>query len=124
MGEGLDISEHMGRTEVVLERKLKVLVDLVSPDAGERLEKALVSQEAAWLKYRDEECELVGSLTGAGGSWPSTYAVQCESNLTDQRLRRVISATRCVARVPKDDRFNGMSNCLQQLAPLANAKST
>jgi uncharacterized protein YecT (DUF1311 family) len=122
MGQGQDLLEHMGHTEAALRRKFKALMALVAPAADERLQKALVAQEAAWLTYRREECELTGSLTGAQGSWPSTYAIRCESNLTDQRLRRVISATRCVARLPEGDRFVYMSDCLQQLAPLANAK--
>jgi uncharacterized protein YecT (DUF1311 family) len=79
---------------------------------------ALKSQESAWLKYRTDECELIGSLSGAGGTWPSTYANQCESNLTDQRLRRVRSALACVAKIPSDKRLFDQNACLYQLAPL------
>jgi uncharacterized protein YecT (DUF1311 family) len=85
-----------------------------------RLLAALETQHAAWLIYRDAECELVGSLTGSGGSWPSTYASQCAVNHLEQRLRRVRSARRCIGKLPVETRVYEQNNCLQQLAPLSN----
>ena len=97
--------------EKLLASKHEELVKLVTSSSTEenrvdvRLLDALKTQQAAWLKYRKEECELVGSLTGAGGTWPSTYAAKCEVNQTDQRLRRVRSAIRCIEKIPIDKRF-------------------
>lgn len=105
----------------LLERRQAELLALVEQGSGDaRLVQALRAQHEAWLAYRTHECELIGALTGAGGSWPSTYAVQCEANLTDRRYRRVHAALRCIRRIPADDRAFEQSRCLQQLAPLVN----
>jgi len=126
MHTGLLLVEQQRAAEASLQRKHKELVKLVGSSssgevkADERLLAALQTQQLAWLKYRTEECELVGSLTGAGGSWPSTYTNQCEVNHTQQRLRRVQSAIRCIKRSPEDKRLFAQNDCLQQLAPLTN----
>ena len=114
--------------EKTLERSHAKLLELVSStrssdgsvSTDERLLNALKAQQVAWLKYRNDECELVGSLTGAGGTWPSTYANQCNVNHAEQRVRRVQSAMRCIERLPSEKRIFEQNNCLQQLAPLTN----
>jgi len=83
-------------------------------------DKALKSQQVAWALYRNGECELIGSPTGAGGSWPSTWAAQCVANHTELRLRRIRSAMACIQKIPDDKRFFELNRCLQQLAPLTN----
>jgi uncharacterized protein YecT (DUF1311 family) len=126
MHTGLLLVQQQNAAEKVLASKHEELIKLVTSSSSEeiqvdeRLVAALKTQQAAWLKYRTEECELVGSLTGAGGTWPSTYANRCEMNHTDQRLRRVRSAIRCIERIPNEKRFFEQNNCLQQLAPLTN----
>ena len=126
MRTGLLLVEQQRVVDAALTRRHRELVKWVEASAiGEtrtdgRLLNALRAQQAAWLKYRTEECELVGSLTGAGGSWPSTYANRCELNHTEQRLRRVRSALRCVRKISPDMRLVEQNNCLQQLAPLTN----
>lgn len=126
MHTGLLLVQQQNAAEKLLASKHEELIKLVSSSStekisvDERLLAALKTQQAAWLKYRTEECELVGSLTGAGGTWPSTYANRCEVNHTDQRLRRVRSAIRCIEKIPNEKRFFEQNNCLQQLAPLTN----
>ena len=126
MHTGLLLVQQQSASEKLLANKHEELIKLVSSSSteqirvDERLLAALKTQQAAWLKYRTEECELVGSLTGAGGTWPSTYANKCEENHTDQRLRRVRSAIRCIEKIPNEKRFFEQNNCLQQLAPLTN----
>jgi len=126
MRTGIVLANKQEGTERLLAQEHERLVKLVSSSVAEgigqdeRLLSALKTQEEAWLKYRNEECELIGALTGAGGSWPSTYAVQCESNHTDQRLRRVRSAIACIEKIPAESRSFDQNRCLQQLAPLTN----
>lgn len=126
MQTGLLLVQQQQQTEKLLASKHDELIKLVSSSASgeihadERLLAALKTQQAAWLKYRDEECELVGSLTGAGGTWPSTYANRCEVNHTEQRLRRVRSAIRCIQKISPEQRLFEQNACLQQLAPLTN----
>ena len=86
----------------------------------ERLIIALKNQQAAWLIYRGEDCALVGALTGAGGSWPSTYTTRCEANQTVQRLRRVETAIRCIENKPADKRVPQQDSCLSGLVVLVN----
>lgn len=128
MHTGLLLVEKQKSAEKRLASSHGELVKLVSsaptpkPEihVDERLLAALKTQQVAWLKYRSEECELIGSLTGAGGTWPSTYANQCEVNHTEQRLRRVRAAIRCIEKMPNDKRWLEQNTCLQQLAPLTN----
>jgi len=128
MHTGLLLLENLKSIEKVLASKHEELLNLVSAATSsdgkfhtdERLLAALTAQQFAWLKYRDDECELIGSLTGAGGTWPSTYANKCQVNLTEQRLRRVRSAIRCIKKIPNEERLYGQNTCLQQLAPLVN----
>lgn len=126
MHTGLVLVQKQKAAEKLLASKHEALIKLVSSSSNgaisvdQRLVAALKTQQAAWLKYRSEECELIGSLTGAGGTWPSTYANKCEVNHTDQRLRRVRSAIRCIEKFPNEKRLSEQNNCLQQLAPLTN----
>jgi uncharacterized protein YecT (DUF1311 family) len=128
MHEGLVLVQRLNATDKILMAKHDELVNLVSASStqdikvDERLLVALKRQQSAWLKYRSDECELTGSLTGAGGTWPSTYANKCEVNLADQRLRRVRSAIRCVEKIPRTDRLFKQGECLQPLVPLTNSK--
>jgi uncharacterized protein YecT (DUF1311 family) len=126
MHTGIGLVQKQQATEKLLASKHDELIKRVaSSSTGEipvddRLLAALKSQQEAWLKYRTEECELIGSLTGAGGTWPSTYANRCERNHTELRLRRVRSAIRCIDKIPPEKRLFEQNNCLQQLAPLTN----
>lgn len=128
MHTGLLLVEQQRKVDRSLETKHAELIKLVGAasssngevKADERLLAALKTQQVAWLKYRTEECALIGALTGAGGSWPSTYANRCEVNHTQQRLRRVKSAIRCINRIPATERRFSQNDCLQQLAPLTN----
>ncbi|MGB7816490.1 MAG: lysozyme inhibitor LprI family protein [Methylotenera sp.] len=127
MHSGLLLVEKQKTLAAKLVNTHEELVNLVSSAAtpekvwiDERLLKALKTQQAAWVKYRSEECELIGSLTGAGGTWPSTYANRCEVNHTELRLRRVRSAIKCIEKIPEEKRWYEQNNCLQQLAPLTN----
>lgn len=123
MHTGLLLVDERNKLEARLARRSRELIALVSENdriGTERVTNALTIQHDSWLKYRAHECELIGSLTGSGGTWPSTHAVRCEVNLTDQRLRRVRCATRCIVRSRKENRAYEEFNCLQQLAPLVN----
>jgi hypothetical protein len=89
----------------------------IPPD--DLLIEALEVQEVAWRRYLPDECGLVGALTGAGGSWPSTYAVRCEANLVEMRVRRTRASIRCLEKLPPEKRRLDQGRCLYLLAPLA-----
>jgi len=124
-GSAMAVGNKYVKTNDYFERLLRQrqaeLVRLLAaqPDANTRLIKAIQAQQATWLRYRDDECELIGSLSGAGGSWPSTFSAQCRANLTDQRFRRFNWAIKCWNAVSAEERRFSGSRCLYQLAPLA-----
>jgi|SRR5690348_3208409 len=123
MNMGLTAVQQRDATQKELARAYTKLVALVSSTnevLGEEIAKPLQAAQDEWYKYSNAECSLVGALTGAGGSWPSTYTVQCELGLAYQRLRRVRSATRCINREIKVGYGLDWTNCLQQLAPIVN----
>lgn len=125
MHTGLVLAQQLKTIEKRLALKHKELMAMVGSATPanvtiERVVQALENQQQTWLRYKTEECELIGALTGAGGSWPSTHAVRCEVNLTDLRLRSVRYALRCVTTLPEETRGYEQSRCLQQLAPLVN----
>ncbi|USX24623.1 DUF1311 domain-containing protein [Oxalobacteraceae bacterium OTU3CINTB1] len=126
MQMGLLLNQKLEKADKQMAAKHAELVSLVVASSShatpvdERLIKALTSQQAAWALYRHEECELIGSLTGAGGRWPSTWAEQCVVNHTELRLRRIRSAIACIQKIPQNQRFSEQNRCLQQLAPLTN----
>ena len=128
MRTGLEMLAQKRTAEANLRTRHAELVEFVASSSAEgfkvdeRMVAALRAQQEAWLKYVAEECELVGALRGAGGSWGSTYATRCELNQTQQRLRRVQAALRCVRNLPAADRVMEQGKCLQPLVPLANAR--
>lgn len=126
MHRGLQLVKKQEAIKVQLGEKHKELLEIVSSTStrygDERLLTAIKTQQEAWAKYKDEECELIGSLTGAGGTWPSTYANQCSVNHIELRLRRLRSAIRCIKKIPIEERSYEKNRCLQQLAPLTNNK--
>lgn len=128
MHTGLILAVGRQKSSAQMKSKHDELIALLSESPNHNGEKysdsrvisALTAQQVSWEKYRSDECELIGSLTGAGGSWPSTYATRCNVNLIEERLRRITSATKCIKKIPLDKRWVEQAACLQQLAPLAN----
>ena len=109
--------------ERLLSKKYLELIELVSKNGNDGdLVEALRKQEGSWLKYRVDECKLIGYLSGAGGLWPVARQVACEANLTDLRFRTVRHAVRCIERIPSAERAIGQNGCLYQLAPLSMGK--
>lgn len=81
---------------------------------------SLTDQQKYWATYIAAECDLIGTLSGAGGSWPSVYSNRCELNSNEERLKRINSAIKCVQKIPLENRWMDQTTCLQQLVPLAN----
>lgn len=85
----------------------------------QRLVEAIQAQHKAWNQFKDSECALIGSLSTGASTWQSARAVECEMNLTSQRLKRTQHAIRCVMKIPAEERRFNQQTCLYQLAPLA-----
>lgn len=111
-----------------LEHKHKELVSLISIKEivnnkeyleDERLVRAVQAQHKSWHQFKDNECELIGALSGGASTWQSARAIECEENLTQQRLKRTQHAIRCVKKIAAENRRFNQQTCLYQLAPLA-----
>lgn len=127
MHTGLLLAEDLKALDEVLGEAHQALIDKVSsapvtdetPQDSSLLGKALRDQQKAWLRYRTGECRLIGALTGAGGSWPSTYATDCELSLGQQRLEDIQAAHACIDAISEQDRIFEQGECLRDLAPMA-----
>lgn len=126
MRTGLSQADELHSVESSLRKRHQALVDLI--DASDdpngidgRLINALKKQQSAWIQYRDHECELVGSITGAGGTWPSTYATMCKLDLTEERIRAVDSVMTCMTEIPPEKRKFERARCLNVLTPLTDS---
>ena len=128
MNTALTLMANLGKKSSQLESKHNELITLLSASPDYNGEKqpdsqvisALNTLQVSWTKYRSDECQLVGFLSGGGGSWPLTSSIQCDVNLTEERLRRVNSAIKCVQKILVEKRWMEQATCIQQLAPLAN----
>ena len=127
MHTGLKLAEELEALNETLAAAHRALIEKVSaapvtdaaPQDSGLLSKALREQQKAWLRYRSGECWLIGTLTGAGGSWPSTYASDCELSLGQQRLEDVQAAHACIDSISEQDRIFEQGECLRDLAPMA-----
>ena len=113
--------ERTKRSEVVLKQKFNSLIKLFSlygtPQGDDqRVIKALEMQQEAWSNFKGAECELVGSLTMAGGTWPSTYANKCEAVHTQKRIKVVTEAFECIQK--EKDKATGKYSCVHPLVAL------
>ena len=114
MYEGLKANERRDSLLIELSKSHEELIDVVKKvkSSDSRLITALKTQNDAWLSYSKQECELVGSLSGAGGTWPSAYASLCHEKLVKERLQIVKAATNCFQK----SELNNQNECLYPLA--------
>ncbi|MFX8907101.1 lysozyme inhibitor LprI family protein, partial [Acinetobacter baumannii] len=68
MNSGLTEAEKLEKLDKLLDKRHQELVKALGDQVDERLLSALGAQENSWRQFRKDECELVGTLTGAGGS--------------------------------------------------------
>lgn len=126
MHTGLTLRQQQQHAEQSLQRQHETLLQRLGatldadgqPYRDTRVENALQEQYSARLRYLKTECALVGALTGAGGSWPSTYAMACELKQTQQHQRQVRTALKCLDKIPAKERWLDQNRCLSPLIAL------
>lgn len=122
MHTGLTIVHELEELTSTMNSMHEQLLTLISNSSSytstRRIALALKTQQTSWEKYRGDECTLIGALTGAGGSWPSTYANECELELTQDRSQRIEKALECVKKIPEDMRAFELAGCITDLTPL------
>lgn len=108
----------------ILEKKAEKATDIINnirawltqhqPYNGKQLSELFQQHHDDWLSYIDATCRLVGESTGAGGSWPSYYALACKTNMVDQRLFKLTNTLQCIKRHVKNQTPDTLSSCLYQ----------
>lgn len=124
MQVGATEKARLDAAAAALASRNRQLLDLVAEASGagsaeDEVIAALREQQAGWRRYADQECALIGALSGARGSWQSTKIVQCLANLVEQRIRHTRHAIGCIRRMPADGRAAEQNRCLYQLLPVA-----
>ena len=79
------------------------------------LARAVARQQADWLEYVRSDCELAGTLTGAGGAWPTVHGLTCQAESIADRLEVVRGATACLSRLSPDAYGFEQSECLGKM---------
>lgn len=68
-----------------------------------------------WVAYRKADCELSGTLTGAGGAWPAVHGLTCERTLVENRARAMDGVRRCLEGLPPGHARFEQLECLEGL---------
>lgn len=116
---------HAGLSQKeILEKKQSKASEIVSkirrnleehrPYQGEHLSNVFGRHNENWGSYVASTCMTVGVMTGAGGSWPSYYALKCETNMIDRRLFNLTNTLQCIKRHIKNKQTYELSDCLYQ----------
>ncbi|MEI7036261.1 lysozyme inhibitor LprI family protein [Fulvimonas yonginensis] len=120
MHEGLAAGQRLARTQKHLDAQQEALVALVEKSqidgfTDERLIAAIKGDYVAWVAYRQAQCQLEGTLTQAGGSRQTTYAVLCEESWVSNRIRLVSGILACIQQLPEKTRPFDQQTCLEKL---------
>ncbi|MBM9518469.1 DUF1311 domain-containing protein [Desulforhopalus vacuolatus] len=84
------------------------------PDNGRVLADLFTDNQTKWHDYVDSTCMLIGQATGAGGSWPSYYALKCTTNMADQRIFNLVNSLQCIKRHTRNKNYYDIPLCLYQ----------
>lgn len=79
------------------------------------LARALANQHARWLEHMQADCELAGTLTGAGGDWPTVHGLACQTGSIADRLELVRGASACLRQLGPDAYRFEQFDCLGTL---------
>lgn len=79
------------------------------------LSQALAVHHEAWLAYTRADCELAGTLTGAGSSWPTVHGLGCHAGAVEERVEVLRGATACLQQLDADITDFDRLECLQGL---------
>jgi len=118
MHTGIEVNKKR-YTKNEIANNLVIKIDNILKKYSQYDEPGISKQHEYWLKYVDITCTKVGQMSGAGGSWPSTKALQCKENMLDQKLFKLTNSLRCLKRYVKngtagDEPSSRMYTCMYQ----------
>lgn len=111
------VGDELDTARAALSKAHGRLLTALDGDADETspLARAVTSQHESWLAYRNADCELAGTLTGAGGAWPSVHGMTCRIEHLTRRIEVVDSASSCLRALSTDSAGYERLECLQEL---------
>lgn len=121
---------ELKKTDEQIAKKATLLIRQVEKasrktNASEQLlVMAFSAQQQAWNSYRKADCELAGAITGAGGGWPTAYALKCEVGVSRRRLTTLESAIECIEKNTASDDFSRTVQCFSLLMTIKDSSET
>lgn len=70
----------------VYQKALTAMPEKSETDTRKEREQLRKSQRA-WLKYKDENCNLIGGMEGGSNLWVTYFSVQCENEAITNRIK-------------------------------------
>jgi len=112
-------AERLQASRAELEQAHADLFNAIRGDSANPspLARAVANQHTHWLEYIRADCELAGTLTGAGGAWPAVHGLTCQIESIDDRGEMVRGATACLGQLGSDAYQFEKFECLGKLAP-------
>jgi uncharacterized protein YecT (DUF1311 family) len=68
----------------------RIIAGLPADEADNYPKKALVAAQREWIKFRDANCASVGEVSGGVRMWKSAATVQCETAMTQARVKELV----------------------------------
>jgi hypothetical protein len=99
------------------EKKTDALMRTIYTKINDKtLNEDIKAQITAWHQYKKAVCALIGTSTGAGGSWPVAHTVRCEKGLSYDRYFATKNALQCINRLEKQKYISPHEkiDCLKQ----------
>jgi uncharacterized protein YecT (DUF1311 family) len=90
MDVGTKAQQRLARADKALNAAYQQIIKKLPADQPDDYPKrALIAAQRAWIKYRDEECALVGETSGGVRMWKSAYDVSCRADMTENRTKEL-----------------------------------
>lgn len=111
-------AERLQASRAELEQAHADLFNAIRGDSANPspLARAVANQHAHWLEYVRADCELAGTLTGAGGAWPTVHGLSCQIESIADRVEVVRGATACLSQLGSEAYQFEKFECLGKLA--------
>jgi hypothetical protein len=78
----------------------------------------LETNQVAWKSWAEAECELLYKLEGPGwNQWTTARAVQCMTQQSQMRLKRLSDVEHCLAYERDTDNSKDFRTCVRNLTP-------
>ena len=68
----------------------RIIGGLPADEADNYPKKALVAAQREWIKFRDANCASIGEVSGGVRMWKSAATVQCETTMTQARVKELV----------------------------------